>query len=197
MSDQAIKDIPHLSDERIIELFFGRDEQAIAETDRKYGALLLSIARGFLRDEQDCEECRNDTYLKAWNAIPPTRPQSLRAYLSQIMRRLSINRYRERNTKGRVPTEYTVSLDELSEVLCASDSVEREAEGVELKRLINAYLGTLSARGRYLFVGRFYMARTLDALSEELHIHVSTVYRELEKIKKGLREFLERNGIEI
>ncbi len=186
-----------LPDQRIVELYFERDEQAIRETDRKYGAMLLSISRSILSDERDCEECRNDTYLKVWNAIPPTRPQSFRAYIAQIIRHLSINRYRERTTRGRVPSEYTASLEELADVLCAADSVERDAENARLGRLINTYLGTLPPRGRYLFVGRFYMARTLEALAEELHVHSSTVYRELEKIKRGLREYLERNGIEI
>ncbi len=186
-----------VSDEHIIELYFRRDERAIAETDRKYGALLHSIARGFLRDASDCEECVSDAYLGTWNAIPPARPDSLRAFLAQILRRLCIDRYRERHVGRRVPSEYTTSLDDLAEVLCTPHSVEREWERVELRRLINGWLSTLSARERYVFVGRFYMARTLETLATDLHVHVSTVHRDITKLRRELREYLERNGFEI
>ncbi len=187
----------YLSDTRIIELYFGRDEDAIRETDRKYGALLHSIARGFLTDEMDCEECVSDTYLGAWHAIPPTRPGSLRAFLAQILRRLCINRHRERSAKSRVPSEYTASIEELSEVLSSSDTVESAWESAELRRLINDFLATLTSRERYEFIGRFYMARTLDSLAADMQLHVSTVHRDIERLRRRLREHLERNGFEI
>ncbi len=194
MSDRTLCPLP---DEQIIDLYFARDEHAISETDRKYGTLLLQIGRGFLPDERDCEECRNDTYLRLWNSIPPTRPQSLRAYAAQVLRRLAINRYHEKHTQGRVPTEYTTSLDELSEVLCDPHAPEREIEAVELRRLINSYLASLSARERYVFVGRFYMAKNLAELAQELRVHVSTVHRDIDRLRRRLREYLERNGLNI
>ncbi len=186
-----------LSDEGIVALYFDRNEDAIRESDRKYGRLLLSLARGLLSDEADCEECVSDTYLGAWNAIPPTRPDSLRAFLTQILRRLCIDRYRARHTRGRVPSEYTASLDDLAEVLCTRDTPERAWEDAELSRLINGWLATLSAKERYLFVGRFYMARTLESLADATCVHVSTVHRTLARLKESLRAHLERNGIEI
>lgn len=186
-----------ISDERIVELYFERNEQAIAETNRKYGAMLLSIARRILYDESDCEECLNDAYLGVWNAIPPVRPRSFPAFITQIMRRMAVNRYHERSTVKRNPSRYTVSLDELAEVLCASDSVESEWESAELGRLINAFLGTRTQRERYLFIGRFYFSQTLEDLATELHVHISTVHRTIEKIKRELKAYLERNGMEI
>ncbi len=188
---------PNLTDEQIVALYFARNEDAIRESDRKYGRQLHTLARGFLSDMADCEECVSDTYLGAWNAIPPTRPESLRAFLAQILRRLCIDRYRKRHTRGRVPSEYTASLDDLAEVLCTRDTPERAWEDAELSRLINGWLATLSAKERYLFVGRFYMARTLESLADALGLHVSTVHRTLARLKESLRAHLERNGIEI
>ncbi len=188
---------PYLSDEEIIELYLGRDERAITETERKYGSALLRVARGILHDELDCEECVSDAYLGVWNAIPPTRPRSLAAFATGILRRIAINRYHENTAQKRVPSAYTVSLDELAEVLCAPDSAEAEAEAAELGRLINAYLAGLRPRERTLFVGRYYMARTLEDLAEERRVHLSTVHRELGRLREGLRKFLERNGIEV
>ena len=184
-----------LSDERIVELYWRRDEAAIRETDRKYGALLTGIATRFLHDEQDAEECRNDTYLGAWNAIPPTRPAVLPAFLTQIMRRVAINRYKERSAKRRVPSELTVSMEELSAVLGSGQTPETSLEAEELGRLISGYARGLPARRRYIFIGRFYLAEPVETIAGELSISVPTVYRELQSIKQGLREFLERNDV--
>jgi hypothetical protein len=98
------------SDERIIELYWNRDEAAITETDRKYRSYLHTVAWNIVKDEQDCEECLNDTYLKTWNSIPPQRPSCLKAFLTKITRSIAIDRYRRERRQKRVPSECTLSL---------------------------------------------------------------------------------------
>ena len=102
-----------LSDEKIIDLFWQRDEQAISQTDTKYGKYLYKIAYNILNDRLDSEECQNDTYLAAWDAIPPHKPLCLPAFLTQLIRRISIDRYRESRRQKRIPTELIVSMEEL------------------------------------------------------------------------------------
>ncbi len=186
-----------IADERIVELYWQRDETAIAQTEKKYSKLLFHIAWGILHDELDCEECLNDTYLGVWNAIPPARPNAFRAFIAQITRRISINRYNEKSAKSRVPSEFTSSLEELSDMLCSDSTVESEYENAELGRLLNGYLSALNERERYLFIGRFYMAQTLSSLASELGVGTTTVHRLIGDIKRGLKEYLERNGVNL
>ena len=185
---------PLITDERIIELYLHRDERAIAETDKKYGKILMRIAYNILHDPSDCEECKNDAYLKIWDAIPPNRPNPFSAFIFKIMRNTAINMYKAKMKKSRIPSEFTVSVEELSETLCGADSPESELSAKELGALIIGYLKTLSDRQRYIFIGRFYMGDTLENVAAELGLHFSTVQREAEKIKNGLKNHLERNG---
>lgn len=184
-----------LSDEHIIDLYWRRDEAAIRATDQKYGPFLTKIAYHILRDELDCEECRNDTYLGAWNAIPPARPAVLPAFLTQIMRRTAINRYKERTAKKRVPSELTVSMEELNSALRSDETADSSLEAKELGRLISAYVRGLPARQRYIFIDRFYLAEPVETIAADLSISAPTVYREIRTIKRGLREYLERNDV--
>ena len=108
------------TDRHIIDLFFARNEQAIEETDRRYGGFCMRISLGILEDHRDAEECLNDTYLKAWNAIPPTRPRSLRAFLAKIIRNLSLHRL-EYNHAVKRNKDFDLSLDELSECIPMRD----------------------------------------------------------------------------
>ena len=183
-----------ISDERIIELYFLRDESAICVTDEVYGAMLYRIAYNILHDCLDCEECKNDTYLGVWNAIPPERPQKFPAYLTQIIKRIAINKYKEKNAKKRIPSEFTESIEELAATL--PDNTDEQG-ACELAELINGYVKSLPERRQYIFIGKYYMAQTPQSLADELSVGIATVYRELEKIKEGLREHLERNGVYI
>lgn len=184
-----------LSDEHIIDLYWRRDETAIRATDQKYGPFLTKIAYHILRDELDCEECRNDTYLGAWNAIPPARPAVLPAFLTQIMRRTAINRYKERTAKRRVPSELTVSMEDLNSALRSDETADSSLEAKELGRLISTYVRGLPARQRYIFIDRFYLGEPVETIAAGLSISVPTVYREIRTIKRGLREYLERNDV--
>ena len=184
-----------IADEQIIELYWQREENAIQETDKKYGQFLFRIAYNILHDRLDCEECQNDTYLGLWNAIPPTRPAIFPAFITQIMRRIAINRYKEKTSKKRIPSELTVSMDDLNDTLHSGNSVEAAFEAEEVGKIINDYVRELSERQRYIFIDRFYLAEAVETIAEDLSISVPTVYREIEKIKQGLKIYLERNDV--
>ncbi len=184
-----------IADEQIIELYWERNEAAIQETETKYGKMLSRLAYNILHDYLDCEECKNDTYIGVWNAIPPTRPTVFPAFITQIMRNIATKRYKEKTSKKRIPTELTVSLDELYESLHVSSTPETEYIAKELGKFISDYLRTLSARQQYVFIGRFYMVETIECLAGKLGVGVATVHRDIEKIKQGLKAHLERNGV--
>ncbi len=184
-----------LADEQIVELYWQRDEKAISHTDTKYGQYLFRIAYNILHDRLDCEECQNDTYNGIWNAIPPTRPTVFPAFITQIMRNIATERYKYKMSKKRVPTELTVSIEELNDALRSDESVESEVQAEEVGKMISDYVRTLTKRQRFIFMGRFYIADTVESIAEELEISVPTVYRELDKIKQGLKVYLERNGV--
>ena len=184
-----------IADEQIIELYWQRNENAIQETDKKYGQFLFKIAYNILHDRLDCEECQNDTYLGVWQAIPPTRPTAFPAFITQIMRNIAINRFKEKTSKKRIPSELTASMDDVNGTLHSDDTVETEYEAAEVGKIINDYVRQLSDRQRYIFIDRFYLAEPVETIAKDLSISVPTVYREIEKIKQGLKLHLERNDI--
>ncbi len=184
-----------VADEQIVELYWARDEKAIQLTDDKYGQFLYRIAYNILHDRLDCEECQNDTYNGIWHSIPPNRPEVFSIFISKIMRNIAGMRFRERTRKKEVPSEMTVCLDDLQDTLHSEDSPETEYLAKELGKHINDYLATISDRQQYVFIGRFYMGDKLEVIAEELNVNVSTVHREIEKIKQGLKSHLERNGV--
>ena len=184
-----------LSDEQIIELYWQRRENAISETDKKYGEFLFRIAQNILHDRSDCEECKNDTYLGVWNAIPPTRPTEFAAFLVQIMRRIAINRYKERTCKKRIPSELTVAMEDVQNTLQSNDAIDAAYQAQEVGNIINDYVKSLPDRRRYIFIDRFYLSESVETIAADLKISPATVYREIEKIKQGLKLHLERNDI--
>ncbi len=183
------------ADEQIVELYWQRDERAIVHTDTKYGQYLFRIAYNILHDRLDCEECQNDTYNGIWNAIPPTRPTVFPAFITQIMRNIATERYKHKTSKKRIPSALTVSIEELINTLHSDKSVDNELQAEEVGKIISNYVRTLSKRQRFVFMGRYYTADTAESIAEELEISVPTVYRELDRIKKGLKIHLERNGV--
>ena len=186
-----------LTDKQIIDLYWHRDESAIEETDKKYGRALFRIAYNLLSDRMDCEECKNDTYVRVWNSIPPTRPRVLPAYLTEIMRRVAINKYKQKTSQRRVPSELTVSMDELRDSLQNEASPVSERDAAEIGKVINAFLREIPERRRYIFIERFYLAEPVEEIATELSVSVATVYREIERIRKDLKVYLERNDIYI
>lgn len=186
-----------VADEQIIELYWQRDEKAIEETNNKYGEFLFRIAYNILHDRLDCEECQNDTYLDVWNAIPPTRPTVFPAFITQIMRRIALDRYKQKTSKKRVPSELTVSMEEVKETLHGTETIDREYVTEEIGNIINEYVRSLPERQRYIFIDRFYLAEPVKTIAADLLLSVPTVYREIDKIKQGLKLHLERNEIYI
>ena len=183
-------------DEKIIDMYWQRDPDAIQETDRKYGPLLRNVAYNILSDSLDCEECKNDTFLKIWNTIPSTRPTAFPAFIMQIMRQIAIDRYREKSRKKRIPSQLTISLEELKSI-SSGPSVEEAYEAKELGRLITEYVENLHEKQRYIFIDRYYFAEPVEKTASDLSISVQAAYRELRKSKQGLKEYLERNGVRI
>ena len=184
-----------ITDEQIIELYWQRNEAAIQETDKKYGKLLYSIAYNILKNDCDCEECQSDTYLKTWNAIPPSRPAVFPAFVCKIMRFVSINRYKEKKVKRNIPSELTVSMDELYDTLKSDKTAEEQYEAEEVGKIISEYVRCLSKKNQYIFVGRFYMLDSVDSIANELGMSASNVYKALNRIKQGLKCYLEKNGV--
>ncbi len=186
-----------IADEKIVELYWARDERAIKETDVKYGKYLFTIAYNILHDRLDCEECVNDTYLGTWNSIPPARPTVFHVFLSRITRNISINRYKKEHAAKRIPGELLVSLEELEES-APLPSMEEDDEAVRLlSRIFNEFVATLSHREEFVFVCRYYYSDKVDTIAKMLEVDTRTVYRDLEKIKSGLREKLESEGYSI
>ena len=186
-----------MSDEEIIELFWARDERAIKETAFKYKRYLHTIAYNIVRDRQDSEECLNDTYLGAWNSIPPSRPNVLKAFLTVIMRRIAINRYHSRVKKGVVPSEMTISLSELESFLSDESDIDGQMTSKHLGLIISDFLRSLPERKRFIFMSRYYMAEPIDTIAGELGVSRSTVNKELAAIRALLRKKLESEGYKI
>lgn len=185
-----------LSDDEIIDLYWTRNERAVDETDIKYRRYLFKIAYNILYNNEDCEECLDDTYMGAWESIPPTRPLNFKAYLTTIVRRMAINRYNECTRSKRVPSNLTSSLEDLERTLGVDDMVDEKDEN-RLAEVISAYLRTLTKRQRYIFMSRYYTAEPIEKICEDLSISKSSVNKEIAVIKDGLKSALEREGYKI
>lgn len=183
-----------ISDNEIIELYWSRDERAIKETDNKYGRYLFSVSYNIVQDNLDCEECLNDTYLGAWNSMPPARPNVLKAFLTVIIRRISVNKYNSRSKKRAVPTEMTVPIDELDTFLTDGSDIYKILDSEKLGRVLNSFVGSLSDRRRFIFISRYYFAESIEAISKEIGKSKSTVNKELASIRNELLSALEREG---
>ena len=152
MNDQLKRKVEPLSDEEIVDLYWQRDENAIEETDVKYKKYLLSVACHFVSDRSDLEECLSDTYVGAWNAIPPARPKALQAFLTIIMRRTAINCYKINRRKKRIPAEVTDVYEDFADFIAAEQDVAADVESRELEAVINTCLLYTSIEGESLLL---------------------------------------------
>ncbi len=178
-----------MDDNRIVELYFMRTEDAIMETERKYGAYCRSIAFYILNDEGASEEAVNDTYLRAWNAIPPTRPVSLRAYLGAVCRRVAYDKYHERKTSKRGGGQLPLVLDELAECLPDTQS-DGICDQVALKEAVERFLRSLSQKQRTLFVLRYWYVIPTKEIAERLDMKEGNVRMHLLRIRKKFQKYL-------
>lgn len=181
-----------MTDEEIITLYERRDEASIAETERQYGRYCRYIAGEILQNEQDAEEIVNDTYLKTWNSIPPEKPDSLKAFLGCITRRLSINRLEKRNAQKR-GGEYTAALDELAECLPDGECASIPDEAA-LSDSLDRFIRTLDREDRFLFVRRYWFMTPVSALAREASLTESCVKSRLMRLRERLRAHLTKEG---
>ena len=184
-------------DEKIVERYWDRNEKAIEETDLKYNKYLFSIAYNVLRDRLGSEECLNDTYLGAWNAIPPSRPKVLKAFLTTITRRIAIKRYHKNLKQNVIPSEMTISLSELEDFISGDEDVGEDFDAERLGHVISDFVRSLSTRRQFIFMSRYYVADPIDTIASDLSLSRSMVNKELAAIRNALREKLESEGYSI
>lgn len=182
-----------MEDDRIIELYFDRDEQAIRHTADKYGAYCTAVSMNILHSEPDAEECVNDTYLKTWNSIPPTRPNSLKLFLARIVRNLSLNRHRDLHSAKR-NRDLEVSLSELETCLPLSDGGNSDSV---LGDLLSEFLDQQSKEDRIVFVQRYWYSLSAAEIAEEQGMSENTVWVKLHRTRERLRVYLIERGYKL
>ncbi len=184
-----------MTDQSIIELFFARSEEAIACTRTKYGKLVRHIISGFLTSTEDLEECENDTYLGAWNSIPPNRPDNLKAYLAVIARNTALKRYAYLHADKR-NAEYAASFDELAECIC--DNTQSTAHpDAELREVINSFLASLKTEQRRVFLLRYWQGCSIAEIMQQCGMSKSKTESMLFRTRSKLRSYLTERGYRI
>ena len=186
-----------MQDETIVQLYFERNEDAIKETQIKYDKYLTKIAYNILSDYDDSRESVNDTYLAAWNSIPPHKPISLSAYLGKITRRLSIDIFRKRNRDKRKASQYSVSLSELEECIPGYETPEMQLENMELAEMLNKFLRELPKDARNVFIGRYYYLDSIRNVAGYCGMTEGKVKSLLFRTRCKLRDYLKKEGIMI
>lgn len=188
------KEMIALDDDRIVELYLLRDETAIRHTTEKYGSRLRSLAYGIVNDRQTAEECENDTYMEAWDTIPPHEPKSyLYAFLARITRHISLNCCRDRSRLKRSAFICELSV-ELEQCISAPDDVECRIDDMALSEILNGFLGELDAEKRNIFIRRYWYLDSIADISERFAISESKVKTTLCRCRSRLREHLEKGG---
>lgn len=183
-----------MEDQEIIELFYARSEQAITQLQNKYGRRCLQVAGNILNNQLDAEECVNDAYLAAWNTIPPQKPDPLLTYICHIVRNLSIKKYHANNALKR-NSHYDIALDELEECIQTKETVEDQIAVKELAEAINQFLGTLSRENRIMFVRRYWFSDSVADIAKMFKMSSRNVSLRLLRVRKGLKKYLEKEGM--
>ena len=184
-----------MTDQDIVDLYWQRSEQAIPETEEVYGAYCHTVAYNLLRSPEDAEESVNDTWLAAWNTMPPTRPGSLRAFLGKLTRNIAVTRLRRKGSLKRGGGTAALALEELSECLPGDFDLERRVEARELLRCIDRFLAKLPERERVIFVGRYFYVLSPEELAERLNMKPAGVKTALFRTRAKLRKELEKEGM--
>ena len=183
-----------MDDSKIVELYLLRDEEAIRKTTEKYGSRLHSLAHGIVRDRQTAEECENDTYMEAWNTIPPHEPRSyLYAFLARIIRHISLNCCRDRSRLKRSAFICELSA-EMEQCIPAPDDIPCRMNEVALIEALNQFLSTLDEEKRNIFVRRYWYLDSIAGISTRFNLSKSKVKTTLFRCRNGLREYLEKEG---
>jgi len=186
-----------VDDDKIIDLYWARSQQAIEESQHKYGSYCHTIARRILEREEDAEECVNDTWLRAWNAMPPQRPSVLSAFLGKLTRNLSLDRWRRARAAKRGGTQVEVALHELEDCLPDHRRPDEELEAAETAAIISAFLRRQPEVDRRLFVRRYFYLDPLVCLADRMGMTQSQVKSRLHRMRQRLRQELEREGVAV
>lgn len=182
-----------MEDKQIIDLYFARNETAISETAGKYGRMLKSIAYGILKNIPDSEECENDTYLAAWNRIPPQTPGNLAAFLGRIVRNIAINKY-EYYTADKRNRDLEVAIDEIGEIISGEPT---DLDAAAISECISDYLRDKSYTKRVVFVRRYWYGDGISKIASDYGFSESKVKSILMRMRKELKVYFERNGIRV
>lgn len=193
MKPETRKGSQTMDDGKIVDLYWARDEKAITESQRKYGRMLSSLSYSLLSSYEDAEECVNDTYLDAWNAMPEARPEFLGAFLSKITRRISIDRFRAKHRERRGGMNEIVS--ELDECIPSEDRVDRQYENMLLRDEINDFLYSQPKEKRVMFVLRYFYSKSVSEIARQISVGESKVKTTLFRMRKELQERLEEKEL--
>ena len=184
-----------MEDNRIVELYWQRDERAISETEKKYGSYCFSIANRILQDSEDAQECVNDTYLGAWNAMPPHRSETLSTFLGKIARHLSLKKRREKSADKRGGGSVEESLDELEECIPSGQTIDDRLAAEELTEVINAFLDTLPLTERRVFLRRYWYFDSISEISSRFGFGESKVKMMLKRTRDKLLARLKKEEV--
>ena len=183
-----------MEDKEIVELYWARSENAIAETDKKYGRYCHYIAYQILSDNSDAEEIVNDTYLKTWNTVPPNYPDPLKAYVGMISNQLALNRYEEKTAEKRGGGRMPLIYHELDECIADENETEDLAESLVLRDLLNRFIWSLPKKTRNIFVRRYWYASSLTEIAEDYGMKENAVAMLMFRTRQKLKDFLEKEG---
>lgn len=183
-----------IDDEKIIDLFFERDQQAIQELDIKYGKIYHTLSYNIVNSRDDAEECVNDAYLGAWNTIPPTRPNPLLSYVAKIVRNISLKLY-WRNEAAKRNSIYTTTMQEIEACIADHKTVEDEIEARDLARIVERFLDTLTSKERVIFMRRYAYIDTYADIANRVGISEKNVSVRLTLIRKKLKQYLIERGV--
>ena len=178
-----------IDDEKIIEMFFERSEQGIRELDIKYGKICHNLSYNIVNSRQDTEECVNDAYLGAWNAIPPVHPNPLLSYIVKIVRNISLKIYWRKEAAKR-SGHYTIALEEIEGYIADSKTVEDEIEARELARIIEEFLNTLTLENRVIFMRRYWFADSYKDIAEFIGLSEKNISVRLTRIREKMKQYL-------
>ena len=183
-----------MNDSQIVNMYWERNEKAVEETQKKYGSFCYSVAYSILCNEEDAKESVNDTYLDAWNSIPPHKPSVLSAFLGKITRRISIDKWRNKNAARRGGGQITDTLDELAECIPDSNGVEKQLEEKALNETINSFIKSLPKKEQKIFICRYWYLDSIKSISEQFGFSQSKVTSMLFRIREKLRKILMEEG---
>lgn len=178
-----------MEDEKIIEMFFERSEQSIRELDIKYGKVCRKLSYNIVNSRQDAEECVNDAYLGAWNAIPPVKPDPLLTYICKIVRNISLKIYYKKEAAKRNST-YTIVMEEIEACIAGPDTVEAEIEAKELARIIESFLDTLTAENRVIFIRRYWFSDSCKDIAGFVGLSEKNISVRLTRIRQKMKSYL-------